>query len=140
MALLLAASDGATDVGDAGGSGDVVGGDDALGGGHPATDASNSLDSSADVAVAAGVAAAAALEAEAEAEGGEGVAAAVVSTPPSTARTGDFVSKEHSRAGPFKAVLLYFDYVRWLWSATDKARLDREQAGGQVSERVKVRF
>lgn len=52
----------------------------------------------------------------------------------------EFVSKEHRRAGPFKAVLLYLDYVRWLWNVTDKERLDREQPEGMVSERVKVGF
>lgn len=52
---------------------------------------------------------------------------------------GEFVSKEHRRAGPFKAVLLYLDYVRWLWNVTDTERLDREQPQGMVSEKVKVK-
>lgn len=57
---------------------------------------------------------------------------------PVFANGGEFVSKEHRRAGPFKAVLLYLDYVRWLWDVTDKERLDREQPQGVVSEKVKV--
>lgn len=63
--------------------------------------------------------------------------AAAGGAPPSLAAS-EFVSKEHRRAGPFKAVLLYLDYVRWLWNVTDKERLDREQPEGMVSERVKV--
>lgn len=47
----------------------------------------------------------------------------------------EFVSKVHAKAGPFGAVLLYFDYVRWLWFATDRERLDREQGG---AERIQV--
>lgn len=47
----------------------------------------------------------------------------------------EFVSKVHAKAGPFGAVLLYFDYVRWLWIATDKERLEREQGG---AERIQV--
>lgn len=133
----MATSDGATDGGGISDGGDVVSGD-ALGDANPGTDASDPLDSGVDVAIAAGVVAAAALEAETEAKDGAGTVQ--VSPPPPPPRTGDFVSKKHSRAGPFKAVLLYSDYVRWLWGATDKARLDREQAGGQVSDRVKVRL
>ncbi|CAB1096652.1 unnamed protein product [Ectocarpus sp. CCAP 1310/34] len=57
---------------------------------------------------------------------------------PVFASGGEFVSKEHRRAGPFRAVLLYLDYVRWLWDVTDKARLDREQPQGVVSEKVKT--
>ncbi|CAM9324268.1 unnamed protein product [Ectocarpus sp. 4 AP-2014] len=57
---------------------------------------------------------------------------------PVFASGGEFVSKEHRRAGPFKAVLLYLDYVRWLWDVTDKERLDREQPQGVVSEKVKT--
>ena len=135
---MSAASDGVIDGGGINDGGDVVGAD-ALGDANPGTDACNTLDSGADVTIAAGVAAAA-LEAGVEAGMERGAGTAKVSTPPPPPRTGDFVSKKHSRAGPFKAVLLYFDYVRWLWGATDKARLDREQAGGQVSERVKVRL
>ena len=68
-----------------------------------------------------------------------GVDAVAPPAPPVFASSGgEFVSKEHRRAGPFKAVLLYFDYVRWLWNVTDKERLDREQGRGVVSERVKV--
>ena len=52
----------------------------------------------------------------------------------------EFVCKVHAKAGPFGAVLLYFDYVRWLWIATDKQRLNRVPAEGtQVSERIQVR-
>lgn len=69
-----------------------------------------------------------------------GVAGAVAPPPPpALTRGSEFVRKKHARAGPFKGVLLYLDYVRWLWIATDKQRLDREQAEGLVSERVKVR-
>ncbi|CAN0258930.1 unnamed protein product, partial [Laminaria digitata] len=135
---LSATPDGATDGGGMSDANDVVSGD-ALGDANPGMDASNPLDSGVEAVIAAGVAAGASeLKAEVEADGGAGIA--VSSPPPPPPRTGDFVSKEHSRAGPFKAALLYVDYLRWLWGATDKARLDREQAGGQVSERVKVRL
>lgn len=51
----------------------------------------------------------------------------------------DFVSKPHRWAGPLGVLFVYLDYVRWLWTATDRDKLDREQAGEQVVEKVKVR-
>lgn len=84
------------------------------------------------------VAAAAAVKAEAPPDAAVVAADTVVPAPVFASSGGEFVSKEHRRAGPFKAVLLYFDYVRWLWNVTDKERLDREQPQGMVSERVKV--
>lgn len=90
---------------------------------------------------AAAVAAAEAVK-ETAAQAAADVAGADAVAPPAPAvfasSGGEFVSKEHRRAGPFKAVLLYLDYVRWLWNVTDKERLDREQGRGVVSERVKV--
>lgn len=74
---------------------------------------------------------------ERQAMGNTGAAAAA--QPVFASGGGEFVSKEHRRAGPFKAVLLYLDYVRWLWDVTDKERLDREQPQGVVSEKVKVK-
>lgn len=53
--------------------------------------------------------------------------------------TGEFVSKKYAKLGPFGALLVYRDYVRWLWTATDREKLDRAQAREQVAERVKVR-
>ncbi|CAM9973036.1 unnamed protein product, partial [Hapterophycus canaliculatus] len=88
------------------------------------------------VAAAAGAAADAAAATVAVAAAASDVAAGGGPTP--GLGTSEFVSKEHRRAGPFKAVLLYLDYVRWLWNVTDKERLDREQPEGMVSERVKT--
>ena len=86
----------------------------------------------------AAVATAAAVSEDAPAVVTDTAAAAAAATPAFAIGGGEFVSKEHRRAGPFKAVLLYLDYVRWLWDVTDKERLDREQPQGLVSERVKV--
>lgn len=82
---------------------------------------------------------AAALAAAVAPGAGAGAGAVPVPAPAFAIGGGEFVSKEHRRAGPFKAVLLYLDYVRWLWVVTDKERLDREQPQDLVSERVKVR-
>lgn len=135
-----------------------VGGDGGGGGGEAADLDSSSLSSSdLDVEGEATTAAAMAAAAAAAAIGGieqqqeeaseppvderkPGTTSEAVSKPvaPAIAKS-EFVSKQHSKAGPFRALLVYVDYVRWLWIATDKERLDREQAGDQVSERVKVR-
>lgn len=50
----------------------------------------------------------------------------------------EFVSKSYRWAGPFGVLLMYRDYVRWLWTATDKVKRDREQASEQVVDKVKM--
>lgn len=50
----------------------------------------------------------------------------------------EFVGREYSKAGPFGALWVYYDYVRWLWIATDGERLERTQKQDCVVDRVKV--
>lgn len=57
---------------------------------------------------------------------------------PPRARARDFVRRRHPQAGPLGFAFLYWDYVRWLWIATDKTQLDRAQAGDEVSGRIKA--
>lgn len=116
-----------------------------IAGGNVSVTESNDVIIAATAAAGAAVAAAAAAEVAMDEEGGvesDGAvaAASVVTSTALAIGSGEFVSKEHARAGPFKAVLLYLDYVRWLWIATDKSRLDRQQAEACASERVRVRI
>lgn len=121
-----------------------------IGGGSEGAAVSEDLAAAAAAVDGAESAAAEGAAAAADADGAEpavagtdaaadAVAAAATGAAPVLPSAGEeFVRMEHRRAGPFKAVLLYLDYVRWLWNVTDKERLDREQPQGMVSERVKV--